>query len=165
MFLPVQFAWELSGFRVSQADINRSGIFLSPCVGAMVMSNCTVLSIAAAVGEEASCEVDVNNNELRTELCGDALEIGGGRVAIGKALFQISRCWMQLPNFLSKEVEARHQASCQISTTCWVHPRLFAWTSMRHNKSVNCERQYRCFRPILDFGSTSNPYNININKE
>jgi len=40
------------------------------------------LSISAAVGTTSACEVDVNENELRTGLCGDVIEIDRGRVAL-----------------------------------------------------------------------------------
>lgn len=40
------------------------------------------LSVAAAIGENAICEMDVNVNPLRTDLCGDILGICGGRVAL-----------------------------------------------------------------------------------
>lgn len=43
------------------------------------------LSVAAAVGENSVCEMDVNENPLRSELYGDALIIQQGRVALPTA--------------------------------------------------------------------------------
>lgn len=40
------------------------------------------LSIIAAVGRNSACEVDVNDNALRTELCGDILNIEDGKVTL-----------------------------------------------------------------------------------
>lgn len=40
------------------------------------------LSIAAVAGCNAACEMDVNENRLRTELCGNALEIEDGKVKL-----------------------------------------------------------------------------------
>ena len=43
------------------------------------------LSISAALGRASSCEVDVNENPLRTDLCGDVLRIEQGKVALPEA--------------------------------------------------------------------------------
>ena len=40
------------------------------------------LSIAAVVGENSVCEMDVNKNALRTELCGEILLVSAGSVAL-----------------------------------------------------------------------------------
>jgi len=38
------------------------------------------LFITAAVGGSSVCEMDVNKNSLRTELCGETMQIVNGRV-------------------------------------------------------------------------------------
>ncbi len=40
------------------------------------------LSVSAAIGESSACEIDVNQNALRTELCGDAIRIENGQVSL-----------------------------------------------------------------------------------
>lgn len=40
------------------------------------------LSISASIGKESACEIDVNDNVLRTELCGDSISIVDGRVTL-----------------------------------------------------------------------------------
>ena len=40
------------------------------------------LSVSAAVGDSSACEMDVNSNPLRTELCGDVLQTRDGRVRL-----------------------------------------------------------------------------------
>ncbi|MEM7303037.1 MAG: mandelate racemase/muconate lactonizing enzyme family protein [Pseudomonadota bacterium] len=40
------------------------------------------LCIAAAAGPDAVCEMDVNENRLRTDLCGDILQIENGKVLL-----------------------------------------------------------------------------------
>ena len=40
--------------------------------------------LTAALGDRSFCEVDVNDNPLRTELCGDAIKIKNGRVDLPK---------------------------------------------------------------------------------
>ena len=40
------------------------------------------LSISAAIGPKSACEVDVNENPLRTELCGDSNQIRDGVIAL-----------------------------------------------------------------------------------
>ena len=51
--------------------------FMGTAVGQMA-----ALSVTAAVGRGASCEMDVNANRLRTDLCGDCLRIENGRVRL-----------------------------------------------------------------------------------
>jgi len=54
--------------------------FMGTAVGQMA-----ALSISAAVGATSFCEVDVNENALRTELCGDVITIHDGVVSLPKA--------------------------------------------------------------------------------
>ncbi len=49
--------------------------FMGTAVGQMA-----ALCVTAAIGDNAVCEMDVNDNRLRTELCGDALSIDEGFV-------------------------------------------------------------------------------------
>ena len=51
--------------------------FMGSAVGQMA-----ALSVAAAIGNGGACEMDVNDNVLRTGLCGDVLKIANGRVAL-----------------------------------------------------------------------------------
>jgi len=51
--------------------------FMGTAIGQMA-----ALSISAAIGHKSSCEIDVNENALRTQLCGDMLEISDGRVRL-----------------------------------------------------------------------------------
>lgn len=51
--------------------------FMGTAVGQMA-----ALSVASAIGNGSVCEIDVNINPLRTELCGDALSIKGGSVSL-----------------------------------------------------------------------------------
>lgn len=54
--------------------------FMGTSVGQMA-----ALSVSAAVGGGSSCEVDVNENALRTELSGDVLGIENGMIALPSA--------------------------------------------------------------------------------
>jgi len=51
--------------------------FMGSAVGQMA-----ALSVAAAINGDSVCEMDVNANNLRTTLCGDAMTIEKGRVAL-----------------------------------------------------------------------------------
>ena len=51
--------------------------FMGSAVGQMA-----ALSVAAAIGNCGACEMDVNDNVLRTGLCGDVLTISNGRVTL-----------------------------------------------------------------------------------
>ena len=46
------------------------------------MGQVAALSISAAIGDASVCEMDVNTNALRTDLCGDVLSVREGRVAL-----------------------------------------------------------------------------------
>jgi L-alanine-DL-glutamate epimerase-like enolase superfamily enzyme len=54
--------------------------FMGTAVGQMA-----ALSVTAAIGENTVCEMDVNQNKLRTELCGDAMSIEQGYVQLHAA--------------------------------------------------------------------------------
>lgn len=54
--------------------------FMGTAIGQMA-----ALSISAALGARSSCEVDVNENALRTDLCGDVVQIKNGTVALPTA--------------------------------------------------------------------------------
>ena len=58
------------------------GVALWPHFMGTAVGQMAALSIAAAIGESATCEMDVNENPLRTDLCGDVLNIDSGRVAL-----------------------------------------------------------------------------------
>ena len=59
------------------SDVELWPHFMGTAVGQMA-----ALSVTAAVGNRSVCEIDVNANPLRTELCGDALSICGGSVPL-----------------------------------------------------------------------------------
>jgi L-alanine-DL-glutamate epimerase-like enolase superfamily enzyme len=58
------------------------GVSIWPHFMGTSVGQIAALSISAAIGETSSCEVDVNENALRTELSGDVLRIENGRVAL-----------------------------------------------------------------------------------
>lgn len=58
------------------------GVSIWPHFMGTSVGQIAALSISAAIGETSSCEVDVNENALRTELSGDILRIESGRVAL-----------------------------------------------------------------------------------
>ncbi|MCY4488329.1 MAG: mandelate racemase/muconate lactonizing enzyme family protein [Deltaproteobacteria bacterium] len=61
------------------------GVALWPHFMGTSVGQVAALSVAAAVGATATCEMDVNANPLRTDLCGDILGIRDGRVALPDA--------------------------------------------------------------------------------
>lgn len=84
-----------SGLRILQPDVAKwggvtgaldlvrampRGTFLWPHFMGTAVGQIAALSITAVLGETSSCEVDVNENALRTELCGDITAIKNGRV-------------------------------------------------------------------------------------
>ena len=64
------------------AEALPSGIALWPHFMGTAIGQMAALSVAAAIGEESTCEMDVNTNPLRLDLCGDILAISDGRVAL-----------------------------------------------------------------------------------
>ena len=64
------------------SDRLPDGVALWPHFMGTAVGQMAALSIAAAVGESTTCEMDVNENPLRTDLCGDVLNIHSGRVAL-----------------------------------------------------------------------------------
>ena len=56
------------------------GAMLWPHFMGTAVGQKAVLSVAAAVGDGSVCEMDVNENRLRTELCGRVMDIRNGRV-------------------------------------------------------------------------------------
>lgn len=61
------------------------GVKLWPHFMGTAIGQVAALSVAAAVGGESVCEMDVNKNALRTGLCGDVLTIEGGYIALPEA--------------------------------------------------------------------------------
>ena len=89
-----------AGLRVFQPDVAKwggvsgaldlarampEGVLLWPHFMGTAVGQMAALSITAAIGPASSCEVDVNRNALRTHLCGDAVGIRDGRVALPTA--------------------------------------------------------------------------------
>lgn len=64
------------------ADALPSNAMLWPHFMGSAVGQMAALSVAAAVGGDAQCEMDVNANALRTDLCGGALEISRGAVSL-----------------------------------------------------------------------------------
>ena len=58
------------------------GVSIWPHFMGTAVGQIAALSISAAVSRNSACEVDVNENVLRTELCGDVLSIEAGKVAL-----------------------------------------------------------------------------------
>ncbi|MEM6620055.1 MAG: enolase C-terminal domain-like protein, partial [Pseudomonadota bacterium] len=86
-----------AGMRVLQPDVAKwggmsgaldlaeavpEGVLIWPHFMGTAVGQMAALSVTAALGRTSACEVDVNANALRTELCGDCLGIEGGRVAL-----------------------------------------------------------------------------------
>lgn len=86
-----------AGLRVLQPDVAKWGgmsgaldlaarvdddVLIWPHFMGTAVGQMAALSITAAVGKSSSCEVDVNENALRTELCGDAIKIVDGCVQL-----------------------------------------------------------------------------------
>ena len=59
-----------------------TGVLLWPHFMGTAVGQMAALSVAAAVGANSVCEMDVNANVLRTELCGDVLAVNSGCVAL-----------------------------------------------------------------------------------
>ncbi|MBX2885333.1 MAG: mandelate racemase/muconate lactonizing enzyme family protein [Granulosicoccus sp.] len=64
------------------ADALPSGTLLWPHFMGSAVGQMAALSVTASVGGGSVCEVDVNENALRTELCGDAMSIVNGRMTL-----------------------------------------------------------------------------------
>ncbi len=84
-----------AGLRVVQPDVAKWGgltgalnlayalptdILLWPHFMGSAIGQMAALSVSAAVGRNSVCEVDVNHNALRTELCGNVITIRDGMV-------------------------------------------------------------------------------------
>lgn len=64
------------------ADAMPEGTLLWPHFMGTAIGQMAALSISASIGETSTCEIDVNENLLRTELCGSAITIKEGQVAL-----------------------------------------------------------------------------------
>lgn len=64
------------------ADATPDGVSIWPHFMGTAVGQVAALSITAALGDSSACEVDVNDNALRTTLCGDAITIKEGRAAL-----------------------------------------------------------------------------------
>lgn len=64
------------------ADVLPEGTRLWPHFMGTAVGQMAALCVTAAVGHGANCEMDVNANRLRTDLCGDTLVINDGCVAL-----------------------------------------------------------------------------------
>lgn len=86
-----------AGMRVLQPDVAKWGgisgaldlaeavpddILIWPHFMGTAIGQVAALSISGAIGNRSSCEVDVNENPLRTALCGDAINIQEGCVGL-----------------------------------------------------------------------------------
>ncbi len=58
------------------------GVQVWPHFMGTAVGQVAALSVSAAIGEASSCEVDVNENALRTELSGDVLGIKNGLISL-----------------------------------------------------------------------------------
>lgn len=64
------------------ADALPAGTQLWPHFMGTAIGQVAALSISACIGNNSACEIDVNANTLRTELCGDAISVQKGQVAL-----------------------------------------------------------------------------------
>ena len=86
-----------AGMRVLQPDVAKWGgmsgaldlakavpddVLIWPHFMGTAIGQMAALSVSAAVGSTSSCEVDVNENTLRTHLCGDIIDIRNGNVSL-----------------------------------------------------------------------------------
>ena len=86
-----------AGLKVLQPDVAKWGgvsgalylaqrapedVLIWPHFMGTAVGQVAALSISAAIGKSSTCEVDVNDNPLRTELCGDVIAIKGGHVEL-----------------------------------------------------------------------------------
>ncbi len=62
------------------ADQLPAGTMLWPHFMGSALGQMAALSLTAALGDEAVCEMDVNENSLRTQLCGDVMSIEDGHI-------------------------------------------------------------------------------------
>ena len=84
-----------AGLRILQPDVAKwggvtgaldlvrampRGTYLWPHFMGTAVGQIAALSITAVLGETSSCEVDVNENALRSDLCGDIITVKNGRV-------------------------------------------------------------------------------------
>ena len=58
------------------------GVVLWPHFMGSAVGQMAALSLTAAIGSDSVCEMDVNENSLRTELCGDLMTIKDGHVSL-----------------------------------------------------------------------------------
>lgn len=86
-----------AGLRVLQPDVAKWGgmsgalaladtvpddVLIWPHFMGTAVGQIAALSVSAALGDRSFCEVDVNENALRTDLCGDVIKINSGCVAL-----------------------------------------------------------------------------------
>lgn len=62
-----------------------AGVLVWPHFMGTAVGQIAALSVTAAVGDESVCEIDVNDNTLRSSLCGEAIAIADGRVMLPTA--------------------------------------------------------------------------------
>ncbi len=86
-----------AGIKVLQPDVAKWGgvsgaldlaknmpedVLIWPHFMGTAVGQVAALSVSAAIGKSSYCEVDVNENLLRSELCGDVINIEDGRVEL-----------------------------------------------------------------------------------
>ncbi len=64
------------------AEVVPDGVMIWPHFMGTAVGQMAALSMSAALGPNSACEVDVNANALRTDLCGDTITIKAGSVAL-----------------------------------------------------------------------------------
>lgn len=64
------------------ADSVPDGTLIWPHFMGSAIGQIAALSISAAIGEHSACEIDVNDNALRTELCKDEIVVEDGHVSL-----------------------------------------------------------------------------------
>lgn len=64
------------------ADVLPDNVQLWPHFMGTALGQMASLAVTAVLGGDSVCEVDVNRNPLRTELCGDVMSINNGRICL-----------------------------------------------------------------------------------
>ena len=64
------------------AETTPDDVLIWPHFMGTAVGQVAALSVSAVIGKSSYCEVDVNENLLRSELCGDVINIEDGRVEL-----------------------------------------------------------------------------------
>lgn len=85
VFQPDVAKWGGVSGALDLAKVMPDGVLLWPHFMGSAVGQMAALSVTAATGPASACEMDVNENPLRTDLCGDAISVHGGVVDLPDA--------------------------------------------------------------------------------